>query len=193
MSATVSQVDVHIGNLVRLWPYEPGAYGRDTLYRVWKLMEDDQATRDCFWDEANLETGADLGSFIQAFEGVASKQLLMIERCDTGMLCGCFWVAQIQPNHQAFVSMWMHKDARGPMSGKAAHMALNYTFTRWNLMQVFAMTPWASAGTLCKMMGFTKTAVLPDFCKWTDGSMLPVSLYRLTKEGFDGLSLTKRV
>ena len=178
----IAALETTTAKAVRIWPYEPGAYGRDTLYRVWKLMEDDQATRACFWDEANLETGADLASFIQAFEGVTSKQLLMIERCDTGLLCGCFWVTQIQPNHQAFVSMWMHSDARGPMSGVAAHMALNYTFTRWNLGQVFAMTPWANAGALCRMMGFSRTAVLPDFCKWTDGKFLPVSIYRLVRE-----------
>lgn len=175
--------NVSTDGTVRIWPYESGAYGRDALYRVWKLMEDDQATKACFWDEAHYESGADLCSFIQSFEGVKDKQLLMIERCDTGLLCGCFWIGQIRLNHQAFVSMWMQQSARGPMSGAAAQIALQYTFRRWNLRQVFAMTPWAIAGTLCRMMGFTRIAVMPEFCQWTDGTFLPVSLYRLTKEG----------
>lgn len=173
---------------VRVWPYQSGMYGRDALYRVWKLMEDDGATKQAFWDEALDEDGADLASFARTFDNSPSKRLLMIERIDTGLLCGAFWVMQIQPGHQAFVGMWMHTDSRGPLSVEAAHKSLRLTFEAWSLVQVWAMTPWKSAGALCRKMGFKKEATFHKFCQFESGSFLPVSLYRLEREAFNGIS-----
>src|SRR6476469_4322939 len=76
------------GARVRLWPYTPGLFGmRDTLYRVWKLMEDDGATPLAFWDETGFATSGDLASFIRAFDGVPGKVLILVERKDTQQLC----------------------------------------------------------------------------------------------------------
>src|ERR1044071_1776955 len=61
--------DALTGAVVRLWPYAPGVYGRDALYRVWKLMEDDGATKRAFWDDAHVQTGGDLVSFVTMFNG----------------------------------------------------------------------------------------------------------------------------
>src|SRR6186997_2862930 len=80
------------GAHVRLWPYTPGLFGvRDTLYRVWKLMEEDGATSLAFWDETGYPTSGDLSSFIRAFDGVPGKVLILVERKDTQQLCGAIW------------------------------------------------------------------------------------------------------
>lgn len=181
--------DVLTGQTVRLWPYVPGVYGRDALYRVWKLMEDDGATKQAFWDEACFETGGDLASFIKAFDG-PQRLLLMIENIETGQLCGCFWVSQMVSGHQAFISMWMHKSARGASAVEAARLALQYTFAAGDFRQLWALTPWIGAGALCRKMGFVLTADLPQFCHWQQ-NFLNVSVYRLTKEAWDGLNLQK--
>lgn len=174
---------------VRVWPYQPGVYGRDALYRVWRLMEEDGATKRAFWDEALDEDGADLVSFVRTFDNAPNKRLLMIERTDTGLLCGAFWIMQIQPGHQAFVSMWMHTGSRGTRSIAAAQHALRYTFDTWDLRHVWALTPWHGAGTLCRRMGFTREAILRQFCQWKPERFLPVSLYRLERGVFDGIGI----
>lgn len=181
----VSSPDLLTGTTVRLWPYVPGVYGRDALYRVWRLMEDDGATKQAFWDEAYLETGADLASFVQAFSAT-NKMLLMIERRDTGRLCGCFWVTQMTLGHQAFVGMWMQKASRGKLSVESAMYALRYTFNAGAFRQLWALTPWTPASTLCLKTGFERIASLLNFCRWDDGYKT-VRLYRLTRERFNGL------
>lgn len=182
--------DALTGEGVRLWPYAPGVYGRDALYRVWRLMEEDGATKQAFWDEAHPETGADLVSFVRLFSDT-SKMLLMIERTDTGKLCGCFWVSQMIPGHQAFVGMWMQAGSRGALSVEAARLALAYTFQWGSFHHLWALTPWPTAGALCRRVGFTFVATLEAFCVWK-GRAIPVRLYRLTKEAFDGLDVYKR-
>jgi len=179
----VSSPDLLTGTTVRLWPYVPGVYGRDALYRVWRLMEDDGATKQAFWDEAYLETGGDLASFVQAFSAT-NKLLLMIERRDTKALCGAFWVTQMVPGHQAFVGMWMQKGSRGRYSKEAARLALTYTFSTGQFRQLWALTPWSSAYALCLRMGFMPTALLDEFCHWQN-DYKNVWVLRLTKEAFD--------
>lgn len=181
-TAGVPSPDRLTGPTIRLWPYVPGVYGRDALYRVWKAMEDDGATKQTLWDEAHLEAGADLVSFVQLFNST-QRLLLMIERVDTGLLCGCFWVSQMTLGHQAFVSMWMQKGSRGAYSVEAARLALAYTFAAGAYQQLWALTPWVSAGALCHQMGFALVAVLPQFCWWPP-RMKDVHVYRLTREAF---------
>lgn len=172
---------------VRLWPYAPGVYGRDALYRVWKLMEDDGATKQAFWDETDPATGADLASFVRLFSG-QDRRLLMIERVDTGKLCGCFWVSQMQLGHQAFVGMWMQTSARGRKTDEAARLALRWTFEHGVFRQLWALTPWTDAKALCRRMGFRHVAELPEFCQWRS-DYRTVHLLRLTKEAYDGLDV----
>lgn len=177
MSATLTETAT-----VRLWPYAPGVYGRDALYRVWKLMEDDGATKQAFWDEAMWETGGDLASFMRGFDG-PQKLLLLIERVDTGQLCGCFWVTQMSLGHQAFVGMWMQSGARGALSVEGARLSLRYTFDVTEAKQLWALTPWPKAAALCIRTQFELVAILPDFCRW-EGKDKDVRVYRLTREAF---------
>lgn len=186
-TAGASSPDGLTGPHVRLWPYVPGAYGRDALYRVWRAMEADGATRQAFWDETDPTTGADLATFIRLFDGVPSKLLLMIERAN--VLVGCFWLSDIRPGHQAFASMWMDKAARGRWTHEAAQLALGYSLATFQLQQLWALTPWPHAGTLCVRMGFRLVASLPEFCQ-RGVDRLPVSVYRLTKEHYYGLDIS---
>ena len=190
-TAGASSLDVLTGERVRLWPYAPGVYGRDALYRVWQAMEDDGATKQAFWDEAYCgETGGDLVSFVRAFSE-PSRLLWLIESHDTHQLCGSFWVTQMVPGHQAFVGMWMRKEARGACSREAARLALRETFEAGGFRQLWALTPWAPAAALCRRMGFVYFTALPDFCQW-QGTLKMVRIFRLTKEAFNGLNLQER-
>lgn len=166
---------------MRLWPYAPGVFGlRDTLYRVWKLMEEDGATAHTFWDETGFPTSGDLCSFIRSFDGVPGKLLTMVERTDTEQLCGAIWFTNMVVGHQAYATMWMAKDARGVIALEAAQLVLPPLFRMFNLQQLWAVTPWANAGAMCRRVGFKRWCVLPGYCQW-EGQPKDVWLYRLTR------------
>ena len=138
--------DALTGPTVRLWPYAPGVYGRDCLYRIWRLIEDEDCAARCFWDQAILPaTAGDLANFIKAFEGVSNRLLLMVEVLNGSRLVGCCWFTEIQVGHQAFGSIFMVKTARGPMAEEAARLAIGYIFTLADLEQLWGLTPWPEA------------------------------------------------
>jgi RimJ/RimL family protein N-acetyltransferase len=116
----------------------------------------------------------------------------MIERLDTGQLCGCFWVSQMVPGHQAFVGMWMKQEARGLYSIEAAAQALRYTFEAGQFRQLWALTPWANAAALCQRMGFQAVASLDDFCL-VGTRTKSVHVFRLTKEAWNGQHLPQGI
>ena len=174
--------DVLTGERVRLWPYVPGVYGRDALYRVWRLIEDHQAALRCFWDQAILPTtGGDLASFVKTFDGTPGRFLLMVESIRSNQLCGCLWFTEIQPGHQAFISIFMAKAARGKATEEASALAIRYAMESYQLRQLWAVTPWPDAAHLCERMGFWREAILPDFA-WVRGERYPVMVFRLTRE-----------
>lgn len=190
-TASASSLDRLTGKTVRLWPYVPGVYGRDALYRVWKMMEDDGGTRQAFWDETDPETGGDLASFIKAFDGTKNRLLLMVEGLDAKQLIGCIWFAEIAVGHQAFGSIWMHKMARGQRTLEACSLALRHAFESFQLRQVWSITPWPTAGMLCERLGYREVTRLPDFCKRGE-DFLDVMIYRVTKEQCDGIYIQER-
>jgi RimJ/RimL family protein N-acetyltransferase len=177
-----------VGQYVRLWPYTPGVFGvRDLLYRVWKLMEEDGATALAFWDETGFSTSGDLNSFVRAFDGAPGKVLILVERIDIDppQLCGAIWLTNLVYGHQGFVSMWMTKDTRGAIAKDAATLVLPSLFTLFNLQQLWAVTPWANAGAMCRRVGFKRWCLLPSYCQW-EGHPKDVQLYRLTREQIRG-------
>lgn len=151
---------------VCLWPYVPGVYGRDALYRVWKAMEEEGAIPSAFWDRAmHPETCGDLASFIKTFDGNPSNVLLMVQGVLNGSCIGCLWLSEIVPDHQAFLSIWMSRKFRHS-AREASRQAIDYAFTTWNLAQLWAITPWSGAMNLAKRMGFKHEAILPEFCRF---------------------------
>lgn len=165
---------------VKLWPYAPGFYGRDALYRVWLAMEEAGDTQRAFWDRAMWpEIGGDLASFIKAFDGVPTTVLLLVEGPPAQQLIGCLWLSELIKDHQAFLSIWMSKSGR-PYAREASKQAIDYAFTGWNLAQLWAITPWAGAANLARRMGFERVAVLPDYCRFPETNY-DVTVLRLTK------------
>ena len=179
------------GTLTRLWPYVPGLYGRDTLYRIWRAMEDDGSTHKAFWDSGvDSSLAADLGSFAKSFHDTTTKVMFMVESAETWTLVGAIWFTMIAQGHQATASIWMSKAARGAITREASQLALDYAFSAWNLHQVWCQTPWPEARALAMRLGFSHAAVLPDYC-WYDGQLLTVQVYRLTKERWHGRQRTR--
>lgn len=169
--------DPLVGEHVRLWPYAPGFYGKDAIYRMWKCIEDDGSMHSAFWDDAE----GDLAGFVRAFDGVPGKLLVMVEHVAEQQLCGAIWLTNLVVGHQAFVSMWMRKEYRGPMALEAAKLFLPPIFRFYDLQQLWAVTPWPAAGAMCRRVGFKRWVVLPGYCQW-DGKPKDVWMYRLKRE-----------
>lgn len=191
-TASASSLDRLTGKTVRLWPYVPGVYGRDALYRVWKLMEEDGGTRQAFWDETDQATGGDLANFIKSFDGAKNRLLLMVECLDAKQLIGCIWFSEISVGHQAFGSIWMHKTARGQRTLEACLLALHYAFDSFQLRHIWSITPWSTAGILCERLGYREVTRLPEFCKRGE-EFLDVMVYRVTKEQCNGINIQKGI
>lgn len=175
------RTDILTGELVRLWPYVPGVYGRDALYRVWKMIEDHHASLRCFWDQGRLpDVGGDLVNFVKTFDGTPGRLLLMVEGLLSRQLCGCLWFTEMQPGYQAFISIFMAKAARGKATEEAARLAIRYSLDTYNFRQLWAATPWPDAAYLCQRMGFEPEATLRDFAM-VDGQLHAVRVFRLTR------------
>lgn len=179
--STVGAPDPLGGDHVRLWPYAPGVFGRDALYKVWKLMEEDGATPYAFWDETGFATSGDLACFIRSFDGVAGKLVVMVEHLQTQQLCGAIFFVNMVQGHQAYVTMWMAKAYRGVLALEAAQLVLPPVFRMFAWQQLWAVTPWPNAGAMCRRVGFQRWCLLPGYCQW-EGKAKDVWLYRLTRE-----------
>ena len=178
--------------IVRLWPYVPGVYGRDALYRVWRAMENEGAMPHAFWDRAlHPETCGDFTSFIRTFEGSATTVLFMVEGPPGHGLIGCLWLSEIMPNHQAFLSIWMARKFRR-FAREASRQAIDSAFSMWNFQQLWAITPWAAARNLALHMGFRREALLPAFCRFPE-QHYDVHVLRLTREVWNGLNFSQRI
>lgn len=166
---------------VKLWPYLPGVYGRDCLYRVWAAMEAEGATHRAFWDRASFpDTCGDLASFIKAFDGNPSTQLALVEGPPDQRLIGCIWVSDVIPTHQAFISIWMKRGSQ-EHAIDAGRQVIDYSFATWNLRQLWAVTPWQRAMALAVRLRFRRVAVMPEYCRYGE-HLYDVHVLRLTKE-----------
>ena len=172
---------------VTLWLYQPGLYGRDALYSVWRAMEDDGATQQAFWDRAFYpDTCGDLASFIKVFDGTPGVHLAMVQGPPDQKLIGCIWVSDLMPGHQAFISIWMQRQSRA-YAMEAGRQALDYVFAAWHLKQIWAVTPWQRALALGIRLGFHHVACLPQYCRFPTRTY-DVHVLRLTKEAWHGTS-----
>ena len=171
--------------IVRLWPYQPGVYGRDALYQVWRAMEDAGETAKTFWGGAlTPETCGDLAWFMKMFDDGAHR-LAFVERLEDHVCIGFIWLSDLVVEHQAFLSIWMSQAGRA-MAVEAGRQAVAYAFATWHVQQLWGLTPWHRAKALAAQIGFRQVATLPGFCRFPD-AVYDVHVLRLTKEEWHAL------
>lgn len=188
---TADSVEHLMSTHVRIWPYVRGCYGRDILYRLWRMIEDSGDGRSLFWgshDDPLIH--GDLVAFVKFCED-PQRILLMITTRDGSDLAGLAWFDDVVPTLRAFGSIYIAPSHRGPFSEEAARLCLTYAFDLLNVESIWGITPWRAAVALCDRCGFERVTVLPAFTKFND-TVSDVTVLRLTKESFHGQHLLKR-
>lgn len=164
---------------VRLWPYARGVYPRDTLYRVWAMIEKENGHRRLFYAQACEHQGerGDLESFCAQFLG----KLVFLVEIGLGRIAGLIWFDQVQ--HQtAHINVWSSKAAFGAPFRQAVHLSLGHVRQAFGWQRVWAYTPWPEAKKLALDCGFKLEATLVDrVC--IEGVWRPLFILRRELEG----------
>lgn len=179
-----------VGEKVMLMPYSRGYCPRDTLYRLWRMMDDEGLTKYVFHSATENGTpypmGGDLVDFVKMFEPEHGKRFLLIVLDVTGeQLVGALWFDDIVGNHRASISIFMTEGYRGDAAEEAGRMALDYVFNQFCFMEIWAFTPWLHASRLAEKCGFVPIAVLPSLIPGKKETM-DMRVLKITKEQFDG-------
>lgn len=159
------------GEHVRLWPYIRGAYPRETPYRLWQLIESEQAGQRLFWVDAQglrANTVGDLHDFM-AFASQERRLILMAESlANPGDLAGLFWFDDITEGFKAGAGVCYRRRYWGAPAREASRLALRYGFAAWGLEAIYAFTPWRIAKKHAEACGMATVATLPRFIKLGD-------------------------
>lgn len=180
-------LDRYIGRQVRLWPYLRGAYPKDTLYRLWSLVEQADAFHQLFWGLHTDESKhGDLEHFCRFFAEDSGRSLFIVQSVNKDEIAGFLWLDDVIPNTRAVGSVFMALGYRGKAASEAVRLLCDYSFQEYGLQALWGVTPWPQAASLITEVGFERMASLPAFAK-VRGIMHDVRIFRLTKEHFYGL------
>jgi len=179
-----------MGRLVRLWPYLRGAYPKDTLYRLWRLVEEAKAFHQLFWGLHTVEEKhGDLEHFCRYFSEDSGRLLFIVQNTNMDEIAGFLWFDDVIPNTRAIGSVFMALGYRGKAGIEAVRLFCDYGFEELKLQAIWGVTPWPQAARLITEVGFDRMAVLPDFAQ-VDGIDHDVRVFRLRKEQFYGLDIS---
>jgi hypothetical protein len=175
------------GQHVRLWPYVRGAWPRETPYRLWQMVEGEQAGERLFWVESagglRGQTVGDLHDFV-GFLGAERRLVLMAEStAHPGDLAGLFWFDDITVGHKASAGVCYRRRYWGAPAREASHLALGYGFAAWGLASIWAYTPFRIAKRHAEACGMRTVATLPDFIRIGDVGH-DLHLCRITREEY---------
>jgi RimJ/RimL family protein N-acetyltransferase len=178
--------DILTGKLVRLWPYQRGAYARDAIYALWRMVENSKAGHKLFWGSHDPDAiHSDLTAFCEFFDPIRNpgRLLLMVQTIETNTLAGLIWFDDIIPKFRAFGSIFILPQYRGEASREAVHVALRFAFEVQEWQSVWGVTPWPEAAKLIEKAGFERLAILPNFAL-VQGQPKSVFIYVISKEKF---------
>ncbi len=171
-----------IGQTVRIWPYARGLYPRDTLYRLWRVIEECGAGPKLFWGSHDPATiHSDLTAFVKFFDDTQTRCLLVVTTPDAQEIAGAIWFDDFVPQYRCFGSIFIRPKYAGAPAMEAVHLALNYAFTALDVRQVWGVTPWKTAKALCQRCGFDVVATLPGLTQ-LDGIPRDVTILRKMRE-----------
>jgi RimJ/RimL family protein N-acetyltransferase len=171
------------GAHVRLWPWVRGLYGRDDLYHVWRLIEQEPgAVQKLFYTQqcADESQRGDLQTFC---EYMSSRLLLLAQSVTDQQLIGCVWFEDVVPDWRATISMFYRRTYWGTPAREATRLAVRYAFEVLQVPQVWGITPQRLALRHGLALGFTHLATLPGYVRLA-GQPRDVFVLRLTHDEF---------
>lgn len=167
----------------QVWPYVRGAYPRDTLYLLWRLMEREAGGEKLFFSQqGGYDVRGDLTEFVRFFSE-STRQLFIVQALEEPReVQGFVWLDDITPEHKAAINVFFRRKYWGAAAREAAELVIRYAFEVMKLSAVWAFTPWALAARMAQALAFEPVAVLPDFVR-VDGQSHDVHIFRKVRDG----------
>lgn len=157
------------GQHVIVWPFAPGFYARDMLYRLWSIVEQDGEMDKLLHNSFALpshdivDCRGDLVSFIQQLSR-PDIFLLVAQDRERDEIAAFFWLDSFAAiNHRAHANVYVRKEFRGVAGLEASRIALRYCHEIIQVKNIWIQTPWEGAIAYAVRIGFERVARLPRF------------------------------
>lgn len=151
---------------IRLLPYARGIYGRDTLYTIWRLIEDEQMAQQIFYSQQCTDERwrGDLVECVSYFNSIHPQRMLVIPQDKASeALMGLVWFDHL--GHVGSIGLCYRKQFRGKRSHEATKLACQYAFEVLGFTRIFGFTPYKEAIRHGLAMGWTRVGTLPGFVR----------------------------
>ena len=149
---------------VLLHPYARGVQGRDTLYYVWRLMEDEGDAQQIFYSQlcADERTRGDLVECVHYFSSTMPVRFLVMPQEKTSEeFMGLVWFDHL--GHVGSVGVFYRKAYRGKASQMATQLACEYAYATFGYSRLFGFTPYKAAVRHVRALGWQHVGKLPGF------------------------------
>lgn len=167
---------------MRLVPYARGVYGRDTLYHVWRLMEDEQMAQQIFYSQQCTDERwrGDLVECVGYFSCQSPPRMLVLPQDKISEeIMGLVWFDHM--GHVGTMGLCYRKRFRGKHGQAATALACQYAFATFSFTRVFGFTPYKEAVAHVRALGWTRVGHLPGFVR-INGQDRHLYQMMLTKE-----------
>jgi hypothetical protein len=133
------------GAHVVAYPYYRGITGRDALYRLWQMVEQDGSAASIFYaQDCPYESWrGDLVEFVQAFSA-PSRQTLVMTRKGPGTPFGLVWFDSLPGQRYALLGLWYQRHTT-PLAREGTALATRYAFEVLGYPKVVGWTPHKTA------------------------------------------------
>ena len=155
-------------NHIQIWPYVRGQYSRDTLYKIWVMVEEAKAAPHLFWGSQDPDTiKGDLVAVVKFFDD-PNRVLVMLSNEENTDLIGFLWFDDFVPGLRCFGSVFIKPQYRGKVGNAGIVKACQYIFEVFPVNAIWGITPWREARSAVVACGFQAVTVLKSFVKVGD-------------------------
>lgn len=154
--------------MVEIWPYVRGQYPRDTMWTVWRMVEEAKAAPHLFWGSQEPDAiKGDLVAVTKFFDD-PNRVLIMLSTPDNTDLVGFLWFDDFIPGLRCFGSVFIKPQYRGKVGNAGIVKACQYVFDTFQVSTIWGITPWREAKAAVMACGFQPVALLRKFVKVGD-------------------------
>lgn len=188
---------------VKLTPWYRGIGNRDTIFYLWRMMEEENATKYVFYGQdyepEDEPLRGDLVDFVRYFEPlVGDTKQILITQTQADELMGYSWYEKITLGVRANCGVFYKRKFWGSMAREASRASIDWAFDKLEIKELIAYTPWKWAINHCLWLGMTVIDTVPAMCLLNNiprriefkGKPLEVTVLRISKEEFYGKQKT---
>ena len=162
---------------VQIHPYLRGEYPRDTMFKIWRMVEDAKASAHLFWGSQEPDAiKGDLTAVCNFFHD-PNRVLIMVATEDNTDLIGFLWFDDFIPKLRCFGSVFIKPEYRGKLGHAGILKACQYVYDFLDVQTIWGVTPWKEARAAVMACGFQTVALLRQFVK-VNGEVLDAHIVK---------------